>query len=71
MLRQYNFDLYLNGHEHMFAYGYLRASTPLNAGSAYLHSNPPNEVCAFDIEYFFNDTTHDRNLEFMKGDALH
>lgn len=75
MLREYNFDLYLNGHEHFIAYAYLLKDTPLNEGSPYLPKQKRlqqnNETCAYSIEYFFNDTTHSRVEEWKQGEALH
>lgn len=35
LLRQYDFDFHLNGHEHFIAYAYLLKDTPLTNG-AYL-----------------------------------
>lgn len=68
LLRQYNFDLYLNGHEHFIAYAYLLNSTPI---TPYIPPNQTNENCAYSIEYFFNDTTHSRVSSWKQGEALH
>lgn len=69
LLRQYNFDLYLNGHEHLIAYAYLDNSTPLS--NNYPRNLQSSENCASGIEYFFNDTSHSRVTKFRQGEALH
>ena len=71
MLRNYGFDFHLNGHEHFIAYAYLEDSTPLTSVAYHTELQQSAEVCAYEIEYFFNDTSQSRTSKWKKGEALH
>lgn len=68
MLRNYGFDFHLNGHEHFVAYAHLDNSTPLQ--SVPYKKQLRQELCAYEIEYFFNQTGK-RSYSFKQGEALH